>query len=123
MSRPFDLAAAQRGELIEYNAFGPEWETAKFLGTSASPRDERIVIERVNRNGFELCYAKPSDLRMAPKKVTVRYRVAVLSNSDGSCFTRSSNTDMDATEIMERHNFVQWIHNEWQVAEVPQGGE
>lgn len=116
MSNEFDLEKARAGELVEYLG-SREWEACKVLGVSESPGN-LFVVERVNRNGFRLAYAKADDLRMAPKKARLRYRIALCKY--GPEFYPVAVGSNDAAFKMENVNseFVEWIHADWQEVEI-----
>jgi hypothetical protein len=118
MSRPFDLAAARAGEPIEYGN-SPLAYKAHYIGQSVGGFP---VIQRMSGGGPFSC--EFSMLSMAPKKVTVRYRVAVMQHN--GVLSTASLTDgghLTPNDVEKFAHFVEWIHTEWQVAEVPQGGE
>lgn len=115
MSNEFDLEKAKAGEPVEYLG-STEWEACKVLGASESSGN-LLVVERITRNGFRLAYAKPDDLRMVPKKVRVRYRVALKKRADGGYYTMTEEEDYRTGQESAR-NFVCWL-TDWTDAEIP----
>jgi hypothetical protein len=129
MSKPFDLAAAQRGEPVEvlyngadvvnkpdnFQAHPAGWLPASFIGSLS---DGKVLVE--DSKGC-VHFATDEFLRMTPKKVTVRYRnykclagakllVGVVNESEPWPY-----------QLEKMTWFNGWIHTEWQTVEVPQG--
>ncbi|SEO79089.1 hypothetical protein [Nitrosovibrio sp. Nv6] len=107
MSKPFDLEAAKAGEPIEFkteNGIVP----ADFIGTHG----HEIVI--YSKNGY--VPVDECNLRMAPKKITVRYRVGLIA--DGTGFYPF----LISTEQAEQFHggdsrFREWL-TDWQEVEI-----
>ena len=123
MIRPFDLAAAQRGEPIEYK-YGSYWINAHFVGCLSNGC---LAVELMDQKYPEapalrcLSLDDPG-IRMAPKKVTVRYRVGLFMNDSGRPYTLTAEDEDDEDHFSHKTFFVAW-DGDWRVAEVPQGGE
>ena len=111
MNKPFDLAAAKRGEKVEWNITSG-YIPVDFIGMHGS---EAIIYGPHGYIPIDV-----TELRMAQKNVTVRYRVAVLRNSNGY-FTLSHIRTSDDEKFTERQAyFAQW-GGDWVEIEVPQG--
>src|SRR6185437_5946156 len=104
--KPFDLEAAKRGEPIEYLAVG-YWVPCSFIGATSL---QYPVIEQKDGSVFETFGSR---LRMAPKKVTVRYRVALCQGPhDQYVFAVK---DGDPEPSSRGCGFIQWLCD-WQTA-------
>jgi len=109
--KPFDLEAAKRGEQVCY----PSGSPVHFIGVSST---EHPVVED-SQGFFTVC--SQNQLRMAPKKVTVRYRVGAWKDKGGIVHPLIVE-DVDAQDGAEiGSQFLYWISG-WQTAEI-QGGE
>ena len=107
MSNEFNLERAKAGEPVVYPSGGP----VKFIGISSSGY---IVVE--DSGGYFVAHEE-SELRMAPKKVKVRYRVGVVRRESGDLQPTLANDDWSETIISNHPGFVEWI-TDWQEAEV-----
>lgn len=115
MVNEFDLERAKAGEPIIYQAY-EKWVKAKFHGSSAA--GHYLVIEHsVGEGMWKLGYASKHELRMAPKKVKGRYRVAVMKHGHGGFYTINANNDDEAEAIRGWTNFVRWL-TDWIEIEV-----
>ena len=118
MHKPFDLDAAKAGELIEHFS-GLHWNTAHFVGVSLSGN---VVVEARSPSGE---WRRPEgvlsdQLRMAPKKVTVRYRVAILiATGSKLLYPEPVSNGAEAEDMSNRPDFIQWADS-WKEIEVPQ---
>ncbi len=115
MHKPFDLEAAKRGETVELYSEMGVWLPIHFVGTSR----HGLPVLQLGGEFHPMAYADKTILRMAAKKVTVRYRVAIVRH-----FTRelgvSHIRDVAFEKQMESDGcFVQWAAD-WQEVEIPQ---
>lgn len=107
----FDLEKAKAGEAVEWVIVGG-YAPVDFIGMHGS-----WVIVYSARLGYIAVDAE--ELRMTPKKVTVRYRLCVLKDirDSGRLYIHSTN-DRDGDFDWELlGNFVSWL-TDWQTAEV-----
>lgn len=109
----FDIEAAKRGEPVEFRSSATNtWEPCHFIGASK----ESHPVVQLGESIFEV---KSNYLRMASKKIKVRYRVAAMRDSDGSAYTLSANTEGQVSNVQGLSNFIEWL-TDWQEAEVEQ---
>jgi hypothetical protein len=110
--KPFDLEAAKRGEPILRLITG-EWERCYFVGLDANGYPViHTVIDTI-------CRQPPDSLRMAPKTVTVRYRVALCQGPHDQYVMAVQEGDPEPQ--LRACGFIEWL-GEWQTAEI-QGDE
>jgi len=115
LHKPFSFEAAKAGEPVELQSAGTAtWEPCHFVGRSSAGA---AVIERGDRSG--ILEISQERLRMAAKKVTVRYRVAV-TRQNGWPSPVIAQTNEQVGNISASAMFVQWIHTDWQEVEIPQ---
>jgi hypothetical protein len=110
--KPFDLEAAKRGEPIERRINGA-WEKCHFVGLDANS----YTVIHTARDGI-FCEAT-TYLRMAPKTVTVRYRVALCQGPHDQYVMAVQEGDPEPQ--LRACGFIEWL-GEWQTAEI-QGDE
>lgn len=116
MSKPFDLEAAKRGEPVEIN-FMPsaDWEPVHFVGLD---KIGLPVFQRVEC-GPMFSVRNSAILRMASKKVTVRFRPYLQELASGGLFVFNAHNDQEATSAKNDAKFRGWL-TDWQEAEIPQ---
>src|SRR5687768_9032638 len=114
MSNEFDLERARAGEPVE--SWHPNgWMPVRFIGVWS---DNEAVCEV---SGWNLPKIVPFvQLRMAPKKVQVRYRNYMLSDIvHSSVGVLVDKFGGDTPEDLEKRPWFRgWIHTEWQETEV-----
>jgi len=117
--KPFDLEAAKRGEPVVMFFRGTSaWEPVHFVGMDSHGQ---CVFQR-KKEGSLFAGMDPSILRMAPKTVTVRYRVAIMRNKqNGYIYPEAVSNGEMTEEISNLPDFFKWACD-WQTAEI-QGGE
>jgi hypothetical protein len=118
MSNPFDFDKAKAGEPVEYDISGGRLVPAHFIGVSA---EGYMVIQHKITDSTKMTTAfccKESELRMAPKKVKVRYRVGIFSEL-GDTWPAVTNSDKTAALWEKTDSFKGWIMG-WREAEVDQ---
>jgi hypothetical protein len=106
----FDIEKARAGEPVEYRGAGSRWVAVHFVGLSM---DGSPTIQTGVRTIFS-CYE--SELRMAPKKVKVRYRVGIFSEL-GDTWPAVTNSDRTAALWEKTDSFKGWL-TEWKETEV-----
>jgi hypothetical protein len=110
MSNAFDLEKAKTGKPVEHRVnLSGNWEQVHFVGEAI---DGTPVIQ-VGRNVFACDEAY---LRMAPKKVKVRYRVALFSDN-GETWPGVTTSEAIAESWPSKKTFQCWLHA-WKEAEV-----
>ncbi|SOD42420.1 hypothetical protein [Nitrosovibrio sp. Nv4] len=117
-SKPFDLEAAKAGNPVEYCNKGGVWTEAEFVAVNRAGRLV-VVFKSPDTNTWMPIFAEEDDLRMAAKKVTVRYRAYLWKDKDGSI--RPGITDpkkMPYANPEMGEEFIEWIHRDWQEAEI-----
>jgi hypothetical protein len=115
MSNAFDIEKAKAGEPIEYNSAGGRWVAAHFVGATLNVKP---VIQR--DPGHHIFACEESELRMAPKKVKVRYRVEAYKDIEtGEIKPFISSPHEDGVRWSGSKTFVEWL-TEWLEAEVEQ---
>lgn len=116
-SKPFDLEAAKRGEPVEYFHRSAVWTEAEFVAVNRAGRNVVVYKDPNSAFSWSPIFAEDDDLRMAPKKVTVRYRVALLVRVGGTPWTETANGPESEKRIADHPCFYEWI-TEWQEAEI-----
>ena len=116
MHKPFDLDAAKRGNPIEV-LDARAWKPAYFVGLSFAgvPFIQKILGSGRATAAFE---CPESDLRMAPKKVTVRYRVALCQGAHDKYVMAVQDSEQDPR--LRACGFIDWLDADWQEVEIPQ---
>ena len=113
MHKPFDLEAAKAGEPVEvFFRATSAWEPVHFVGMD---KHAQSVFQR-ERDGVMFPITDRAILRMAPKKVTVRYRVAAI-DSGQDIRPMCVETEYGATNLQKNPLFVEWL-TDWQEAEI-----
>jgi hypothetical protein len=115
--RPFDLEAAKRGEGVELVQSDGTKTCCHFIGVDSS---QSIVIDSPY-TGLPILI-NPERLCMAPKNVTVRYRVCAWKAIYETEITTLSTSESNSVHIENSVMFRGWL-DDWKTAEVPQGGE
>jgi len=110
VSNEFNLERAKAGEPVEYKISTGKCEFAHFIGTAI---DGAPVIQ-IGRRVF-LC--DESELRMAPKKVKVRYRLALIDAFIAGPRVIAANTDHEAAQCAVRGDFMEWL-TDWIETEI-----
>lgn len=116
MNNKFDIDRAKAGEPVELNNGFSNWVPAHFVGPSSLTK-EQVIVEA---EGCVL-YAHLCVLRMASKKIKVRYRVYLrMSPSLGRIVPDIARDDGRVMNVQECDDFIKWIHTDWQEVEVEQ---
>src|SRR5687768_14106231 len=111
MSKPFDLEAAKRGEPVEI-MLDPTWVPVHFVGIDGQGHP---VVQRLGDGPvFSVSQLR---LRMAPKKVTVRYRVAAFLDVSNEPYPAIVDNQHLADAWERVANFKQWL-TDWKKAEI-----
>jgi hypothetical protein len=111
VSNEFDLERAEAGEPVE-SWYPHGWAPVRFIGTWS---DKEAVCEV---SGYNIPKTVPLvQLRMAPKTLKVRYRVAAMKNNHGDLYTVAVNHDDEAEIVNKWTNFIRWI-TDWIEVEV-----
>lgn len=109
----FDIEKAMAGEPVE-RIYGAGWQQVEFV----AQWNELEAICRVPE--YDNPQLVPLEcLRMAPKKVKVRYRVAVFG-AEGRYWPVIVKDEAHAENTNCNTYFVSWAHQGWQEAEVEQ---
>lgn len=64
-------------------------------------------------------FSEDCDYRLKAK--TLRYRVALFRQLNGTLYTGTANSDYIAHEWPKNSGFIEWIDKDWQEVEVPHG--
>jgi hypothetical protein len=107
----FDLEAAKRGEPIEYQeAYG--WTEIKFIGAWT---DDSVVCQVPWNDKPEI--VPISKIRMVEKKDVLFYRIAVMAH-ESAYYLVPAMTGKNVVDIEESPVFLEWIHKDWEMAEI-----
>ncbi|SEN72537.1 hypothetical protein SAMN05216404_106198 [Nitrosospira multiformis] len=108
MSNEFNLERAKAGEPVEFRTANG-YVKVQFVGMHGP---DAVIYWQYGYTPVD-----PQELRIAPKKVNVRYRVAVMKNNQGDFYTIVANHDDEAELIKGWTNFKRWL-SDWQEVEV-----
>lgn len=109
----FDIEAARRGEPVE-RIYGAGWQAVEFV---AQWNDTDAICRVLGSDWPQLVPLEC--LRMAPKKIKVRYRVALLKYEGCNPYTRTADSEEKAENWESFPPFIRWL-TDWQEAEVEQ---
>ncbi len=116
LHKSFDLEAAKRGEPVEFYSEIGDWLPIHFVGASR----HGLPVLQLGGEFHPRAYADTTTLRMAAKKVTVRYRVAVLNAiGSGLLYLETVSNGAEAEDMSNRPDFIQWADS-WREVEIPQ---
>lgn len=122
MSNAFDIEKAKAGEPVECLWHGV-WVRANVIGRSLSHGDFLVDLWSYQTQRWETpARVTTEKLRIAPKKVKVRYRNYKLCDAVAAGVSMIiDGPGWETPEVIEKKSWFRgWIHAEWQVAEVEQ---
>jgi hypothetical protein len=114
----FDIEKARAGEQVEFDMEEGRWVPAHFIG--ASDEGYMVIQHQIigsTRMTSAFC-CNPRNLRMAPKKVKVRWRVALFSDNDET-WPGVTTSEAIAESWPSKKTFKCWI-TDWIETEVEQ---
>jgi hypothetical protein len=118
MSNAFDIEKAKAGEPVECQSLDGQWYPCDFVGMLRGGK--AAVIQYRNTDSWR--GVAISELRMAPKKVKVRYRNYKLCDAVAAGVSMIvDGPGWETPEAIEKKSWFRgWIHTDWQEAEIEQ---